>query len=127
MSPKSPTCSGGSKNTATNRKRWWPSLHKCFSTITHLAGVVTLPRQSQAAVSQIEFVGLSDNRVLTILVVGGREVQNRILHLERHYSPDELRRAANYLNEQVRGRALSEVRADITRAIARRLGRASTS
>jgi heat-inducible transcriptional repressor len=84
-----------------------------LSTITHLAGVVTLPRQSQAAVSQIEFVGLSDNRVLTILVVGGREVQNRILHLERHYSPDELRRAANYLNEQVRDRSLSEVRAEI--------------
>jgi heat-inducible transcriptional repressor len=84
-----------------------------LSTITHLAGVVTLPRQSQAAVSQIEFVGLSDNRVLTILVVGGREVQNRILHLERHYSPDELRRAANYLNDQVRGRSLSEVRAEL--------------
>jgi heat-inducible transcriptional repressor len=40
-------------------------------------------------------------------------VQNRILHLERHYSPDELRRAANYLNDQVRGRSLSEVRAEI--------------
>ena len=37
--------------------------------------------------SQIEFVGLSDNRVLTVLVVNGREVQNRILQLERHYSP----------------------------------------
>ncbi|HKE43070.1 MAG TPA: heat-inducible transcriptional repressor HrcA [Steroidobacteraceae bacterium] len=84
-----------------------------LSTITHLAGVVTLPRQSQAALSQIEFVGLSDNRVLTILVVGGREVQNRIVHLERHYSPDELRRAANYLNDQVRGRSLSDVRTEL--------------
>src|SRR5262245_28960099 len=84
-----------------------------LSTITHLAGVVTLPRQPQAPVTQIEFVGLSDNRVLTILVVGGREVQNRVLHLERHYSPDELRRAANYLNDQVRGRTLTEVRAEL--------------
>jgi heat-inducible transcriptional repressor len=84
-----------------------------LSTITRLAGVVTLPRQAQAAVSQIEFVGLSDDRVLTILVVGGREVQNRIVHLERHYSPDELRRAASYLNDQVRGRTLADVRAEL--------------
>ncbi len=84
-----------------------------LSTITRLAGVVTIPRQSQAAVSQIEFVGLSDDRVLTILVVGGREVENRIVHLERHYSPDELRRAASYLNDQVRDRTLADVRAEL--------------
>ena len=55
-----------------------------LSSVTRLAGVVTLPRQSHAALSQIEFVPLSDNRVLAILVVNGREVQNRILQLERH-------------------------------------------
>jgi heat-inducible transcriptional repressor len=62
-------------------------------------------------VSQIEFVALSDQRVLAILVVNGREVQNRILQLDRRFGPDELRRAANYLNEQFRGRELAEVRA----------------
>jgi heat-inducible transcriptional repressor len=84
-----------------------------LSAITQLAGVVTIPRQAHTAVTQIEFVGLSDNRVLTILVVNGREVQNRILQLERHYSPDELRRAANYLNDQVRGRTLQAVRDEL--------------
>lgn len=84
-----------------------------LSTITHLAGVVTIPRQPQAAVSQIEFVGLSNNRVLTVLVVNGREVENRILHLERHYSSDELRRAANYLNDLFRGHTLGEVRTEL--------------
>ncbi len=81
-----------------------------LSTITRLAGVVTLPRQSHAALSQIEFVPLSDNRVLAILVVNGREVQNRILQLERHYGADELRRASNYLNQEFGGKELSEVR-----------------
>jgi heat-inducible transcriptional repressor len=81
-----------------------------LSSVTHLAGVVTLPRQSHAALSQIEFVPLSDNRVLAILVVNGREVQNRILQLERHYSADELRRASNYLNMEFRGKELSAVR-----------------
>ena len=81
-----------------------------LSSITRLAGVVTLPRQSHAALSQIEFMPLSDNRVLAILVVNGREVQNRILQLERYYGADELRRAANYLNQQFAGKELSAVR-----------------
>ena len=84
-----------------------------LSTITQLAGVVTIPRQAHSAVSQIEFVGLSDNRVLTVLVVNGREVQNRILQVERQYSSEELRRAANYLNDQFRGRSMPEVRTEL--------------
>ena len=81
-----------------------------LSSVTRLAGVVTLPRQSHSALSQIEFVPLSDNRVLAILVVNGREVQNRILQLERHFSAEELRRASNYLNSEFRGKELSAVR-----------------
>lgn len=81
------------------------------SSLTHLAGVVTVPRETHAALSQIEFVGLSGHRVLAIMVVNGIEVQNRVLQLERHFSADELRRAAAYLNEQFRGQELASVRA----------------
>jgi heat-inducible transcriptional repressor len=81
-----------------------------LSSVTRLAGVVTLPRQSHSALSQIEFVPLSDNRVLAIMVVNGREVQNRIVQLDRHYSADELRRASNYLNQEFGGKELSAVR-----------------
>lgn len=81
-----------------------------LSSVTRLAGVVTLPRQSHSALSQIEFVPLSDNRVLAILVVNGREVQNRILQLERHFGAEELRRASNYLNQEFGGKELSAVR-----------------
>jgi len=86
------------------------SASHLLSSLTRLAGVVTIPRQAHAAVSQIEFLQLSDNRVLAILVVNGREVQNRILQLERSFTPEELRRAAALLNEQFRGRELGEVR-----------------
>jgi len=72
--------------------------------------VVTLPRQSHASLSQIEFMPLSDNRALAILVVNGREVQNRVLQLDRPYSAEELRRAANYLNQEFAGKELSAVR-----------------
>lgn len=83
---------------------------KLLSSVTRMAGVVTLPRQSHAALSQIEFMPLSDNRVLAILVVNGREVQNRILQLERRFSAEELRRASNYLNQEFGGKELSAVR-----------------
>ncbi|HKD54735.1 MAG TPA: heat-inducible transcriptional repressor HrcA [Steroidobacteraceae bacterium] len=93
------------------------TVSQLLSSATQLAGVVTLPRTRQAAVTQIEFVGLSENRVLVVLVFNDREVQNRIIQLERHYSPDELKRASNYLNEQFRGRSLREVRQEILRQL----------
>jgi heat-inducible transcriptional repressor len=40
-------------------------------------------------------------------------VQNRVVQLDRYHTPDELKRAANYLNEQFRGRSLSDVRANL--------------
>jgi heat-inducible transcriptional repressor len=86
------------------------SASRMLSSITQLAGVVTLPRPPHNELSQIEFLPLSDNRVLVVLVTNGREVQNRILHLERAYNADELRRAANYLNQQYGGRDLNTVR-----------------
>lgn len=86
-----------------------------LSSITRLAGVVTLPRTERASITQIEFVALSENRVLVVLVFNDREVQNRIIHLDRHFSPDALKRASNFLNEQFRGRTLPEVRGEIVR------------
>ena len=93
------------------------TISQLLSSVTRLAGVVTLPRATQASITQIEFVGLSENRVLVVLVYGEREVQNRIIQLERHYSPDELRRASNFLNDQFRGRSLDEVRQEILRQL----------
>lgn len=83
---------------------------KTLSMLTQLAGVVTVPRPNHAALSHIEFVPLSDNRVLAILIVNEREVQNRILQLDRVYSSEELRRASNYLNQSFAGKELSSVR-----------------
>jgi heat-inducible transcriptional repressor len=89
------------------------SVSQLLSSVTQLAGVVTLPLTQQASITQIEFVALSENRVLVVLVFNDREVQNRIIQLERYFSPDELKRAANYLNEQFRGRTLPQARQEI--------------
>ncbi|MEQ1581336.1 MAG: heat-inducible transcriptional repressor HrcA [Steroidobacteraceae bacterium] len=81
-----------------------------LSSVTRLAGIVTVPRPTHASLSQIEFLPLSDNRVLAIVVVNSREVQNRILQMDRAYGSEELRRAANYLNQEFAGKELGAVR-----------------
>jgi len=84
-----------------------------LSNVTHMAGVVTLPKPQYVALTQIEFIPLSDNRVLAIMVMNNQEVQNRVVQLERGYSSEELKRAGNYLNDIVGGRSLADARAHI--------------
>ena len=93
------------------------TVSQLLSSATQLAGVVTVPRTRAASITQIEFVALSENRVLVVLVFNDREVQNRMIQLERHYSADELKRASNYLNEQFRGRSIREVRQELLRQL----------
>jgi heat-inducible transcriptional repressor len=81
-----------------------------LSSITAQAGVVTVPRPAQQPLRQVEFLSLSGNRVLVILVVNQREVQNRIIHTRRVFSEDELREAAALINQRFAGRALSDVK-----------------
>lgn len=80
-----------------------------LSRITSLAGVVTVPKGKQAQLRQIEFLPLSDNQVLAILVINDREVQNRILHLEDPHTASELQRAANYINDNYAGVELNDI------------------
>lgn len=81
-----------------------------LSSITHLAGIVMLPRQEHARLRQVEYLSLSERQVLAILVVNDREVQNRIIHTERRYTASELERAANYINSLCAGKDLYSVR-----------------
>lgn len=93
------------------------SASQLLSNVTHLAGLVTLPRTQSAALTQIEFLGLSENRVLVVLVFDDRDVQNRIIQPQRRYSPDELRHAANFLNDICRGRSLAQARQEVLRQL----------
>lgn len=93
------------------------SASDVLSGITHLAGVVTLPRGSQSALRQIEFLPLSGQRVLAILVMNQRDVQNRIIQLDRDYSKSELEQIANYLNTHFAGRDLRIIRSELLREL----------
>ena len=81
-----------------------------LSALTSLASLVTLPKQSHVTLHQIEFLPISNHRILAILVTGNGEVQNRLLNMEREYDKDELQRAANYLNTNFVGKEIVDVR-----------------
>jgi len=89
------------------------SVSSMLSEFTSLAGVVTVPRGQHAALRQIEFLPLSENRILAILVINDREVQNRILHTDRDYSASELQQAANFINQHYAGIEMPQVRENI--------------
>ncbi len=86
------------------------SVSTLLSAVTQLAGIVTVPRRAQTSLRQIEFLPLSGKRVLAILVINDREVQNKIVNVQRDFTTDELRQASNYLNDRFAGRNLPQVR-----------------
>ncbi len=88
-----------------------------LSQLTEMAGVVSVPRPEKTVLRQIEFLTLSDNRILAILVMNEKEVQNRILHTSRTYSDSELRMAANFVNHNFAGKELSELHTAILEEI----------
>ncbi len=86
-----------------------------LSDFTSMAGVVMLPKREVAALRQVEFLPLSSRRVLVILVLNEREVQNRIIHTSRDYSPAELQQIANYLTQLCAGQDLRQARERLLR------------
>ena len=89
------------------------SASATLSELTRLAGIVSVPRQEHAALRRIEFLGLSERKVLVILVVNNLEVHNRIIETERKYRPSELEQASNFLTERLCGKDLSAIRSQL--------------
>lgn len=82
-----------------------------LSEMSQLAGLIMIRRSDRsAALRQVEFVGLSGQRALVILVTEDGQVQNRVIHTERRYSAAELVQAANYFNESYRGMSIGDVK-----------------
>ena len=84
-----------------------------LSDITKLAAVVMLPRKRRNSLEHIEFITLSENRILVILVLSNKEIQNRIIHTAKSYTQSQLQRTANYLNSICRGKDLHTVRTEV--------------
>lgn len=93
------------------------SASNLLSGLTRLAGVVTLPRHVTRSLRHVEFLPLSDRRVLAILVLNEHEVENRIVHTDRDYTQAELQQVANFLNGEFAGRGVDQVREELLRSM----------
>ncbi|TDQ43971.1 heat-inducible transcriptional repressor HrcA [Tepidicella xavieri] len=80
-----------------------------LSNLSQFVGVVMVPKRP-TVFRHIEFLSLSDRRVLVILVSPDGEVQNRIIHTQVEYTQSQLQEAANFLNNQYAGLTIDQVR-----------------
>ncbi len=86
------------------------SASSLLSHLTQMTCVITLPRRDHVALRQVEFLPLSGDRVLVILVLNDREVENRVIHTGREYTEVELTQAANFINREFGGSSLMRIR-----------------
>jgi heat-inducible transcriptional repressor len=77
-----------------------------LSRMTHLAGMVTIPKHDQLILKQVEFLPLSEKRILVVLILNNCDVQNRVIHTDREFTRCELEEAGNYLTQQYVGQDL---------------------
>ena len=94
-----------------NPQRVIQAASHLLSQLTQFAGVVMTPRRRAGTFRQIEFLKLSEKRVLLIVVTPDGDVQNRILFTEREFTSSELVEAANYINQNYSGQTFEDIRA----------------
>ena len=80
-----------------------------LSSLSNFVGVVTAPKRV-AVFHHIEFLRLSERRLLVILVSPDGDVQNRVIFTTRDYGPSELVEATNFLNTHYAGLTIEEMR-----------------
>src|SRR3954466_10319243 len=93
-----------------NPQRVVQAASQLLSQLTQFAGVVMTPRRRSMSFKHIEFLRLSEKRILLIVVTPEGDVQNRILFTERDFKPSELIEAANYINQHSSGQSFEDVR-----------------
>ena len=92
-----------------NPQRVIHAASQLLSQLTSFAGVVMTPRRRALSFRQIEFLRLSEKRILLIVVTTEGDVQNRILFTERDYTPSELVSAANFINQNYSGHSFEDI------------------
>ncbi len=93
-----------------NPQRVIQAASQLLSQLTNFAGIVMTPRRRALSFRQIEFLRLSEKRMLLIVVTPDGDVLNRILFTDRDYRPAELVSVANYLNQNYSGHSFEDIR-----------------
>jgi heat-inducible transcriptional repressor len=86
---------------------------QALSGMTKLVSLISIPKHKNIYFKKIEFIRLSENRVLAIIILDDYEVQNRVLHLDKDFTESELVYCANFLTKHLVGKLLTDIRSDI--------------
>ncbi len=89
------------------------SASDLLSGMTNMASIVMLPRRSHNSLRHIEFLPLSENRILSVIVVNDCDVENRIIQTNRKYEKQELEIIGNFLTRQFAGKDIQTVRGNL--------------
>ena len=81
-----------------------------LSGITQLTGLVTMPRLQSKVLEHVEFLSLSESRVLVVLVFKDQDVQNRVIQTKKTFSRTELEQAGHFITAQFKGKDLLHIR-----------------
>ncbi|MBI3696486.1 MAG: heat-inducible transcription repressor HrcA [Acidobacteria bacterium] len=88
-----------------------------LAALTHQLGIVVLAPLSQAVLEHVQFLRLSERRLLMVVVARGDVVRHRIVGLSEEITPEELERIANYVNQNFVGWKLDAARREILRRL----------
>lgn len=80
-----------------------------LSNLTRFAGLVMIPKRKSIAFRHLEFLPLTEKRILLIIVTSDGNVQNRIIVADRPYTPSELTQATNFFNQHYAGSTFEQV------------------
>ncbi len=84
-----------------------------LSALSDNVGIVVSPSLAKDKLQHIEFVNLSERRVLVVMVSAPNIVHNKIIRLKEGFTNEELERTARYLNREFSGKSLREIRVKI--------------
>jgi heat-inducible transcriptional repressor len=81
-----------------------------LSQLTQFAGVILTPKRTRITLKHLEFLSLSEKKILVIMVTEDGHVQNRIIVTDKPFTASELTQASNYINAHFNGFTLDEVK-----------------
>lgn len=106
------------------RNTEWPGADQLMGRASHLlsqlsesVGIVVSPRIAYDTIKHVDFVRLSDGRILVITVSRAGLVQDRLVRIDEDLTQDELNRTANYVNTNFSGRSLLAIRLELLKRL----------
>src|SRR5688572_3028688 len=100
-------------DSSNSPERLMEKASHALSELSENVGIVVSPSLAENRLSHIEFLQLSDKRILVVLVTTSNIIHNKIIRLEENLTQEDLERTARYLNTEFSGKSLIAIRAEI--------------